>query len=72
MPTRKQSLSVVVPIWNEAESIHRLFEDCKMMCDEQFAEYEIIIVNDGSTDDTRRVCQALHPVKYVEFENHYG
>ena len=72
MPTRKQSLSVVVPIWNEAESIHRLFEDCKMMCDEQFAEYEIIIVNDGSTDDTRRVCQTLHPVKYVEFDNHYG
>ena len=72
MPISKLSLSLVVPIWDEAESIHRLFADCKSMCDEQFAEYEIIIVNDGSTDDTRRVCQTLHPVKYVEFDNHYG
>lgn len=72
MPTRQQSLSVVVPVQNESESILGLFEDCKLMCEEQFAEYEIIIVNDGSTDSTGSVCRSLHPVKYVEFDNHYG
>ena len=72
MPTRQQALSVVVPVQNESESILGLFEDCKLMCEEQFAEYEIIIVNDGSTDSTGSVCRSLHPVKYVEFDNHYG
>ena len=72
MPTRQQSLSVVVPVQNESESILGLFEDCKLMCEEQFAEYEIIIVNDGSTDSTGSVCRSLHHVKYVEFDNHYG
>ncbi len=72
MTTRQQSLSVVVPVQNESESILGLFEDCKLMCAEQFAEYEIIIVNDGSTDSTGSVCRSFHPVKYVEFDNHYG
>lgn len=66
------SVSIVIPVHNEFESVPKLFEDCKYTCEEHFAEYEIIIVNDGSTDDTGRVCRTFHPLKYVEFDRHYG
>lgn len=66
------SMSVVIPVNNESESVPGLVEGIKSMCEEQFAEYEIIVVNDGSTDDTWRVCRSLHPLKYVEFDRHYG
>ncbi|MCR5464811.1 MAG: glycosyltransferase [Bacteroidales bacterium] len=66
------SLSVVIPVRDEAESILGLFEECKSMCEERFAEYEIIIVNDGSIDRTGSVCRTFHPLKYVEFDSPYG
>ncbi len=66
------SLSVIIPVKDEEANIGGLFDDIKQVCEGRFSVFEIIIVNDGSTDDTRRVCQALHPVKYVEFDTHYG
>ena len=72
MVINSRSISIVIPVHNESESIPRLFEDSKCTCEEQFEEYEIIIVNDGSTDDTGRVCRTLHPLKYVEFDRRYG
>ena len=66
------SISVVIPAKDEAASLASLFSDVKKMCEDHFHDYEIIIVNDGSTDETRRVCQGLHPLKYVEFDKNYG
>ena len=72
MQTKTLSISIVVPVKNEDDSIPGLFEDIKRMCEENFQRYEIIIVNDGSTDGIREICRDLHPLKYVEFDRNYG
>lgn len=66
------SISVVIPVKDESANIRGLFEDIKQVCEDHFSRYEIIIVNDGSTDGTREVCRNLHPLKYVEFDHNYG
>jgi len=45
--------SIILPARNEAESLKKLLPELK----ERFPEAEIIVVNDGSTDDTAEVCR---------------
>jgi glycosyltransferase involved in cell wall biosynthesis len=56
----KRELSIILPAKNEAEGLSRLLPD---LC-RKFPEAEIIVVNDGSTDDTTGVC-AGHPVRII-------
>ena len=70
-------ISVVVPLWNEDESIEELHDwIARVMKDGGFT-YEIIFVNDGSTDGSQRVIDRLHEehpntVHGIEFRRNYG
>ena len=70
------SVSVVVPVYNEEGNIEPLFHEIKAVCeagmDGQPFDYEIIIVNDGSTDGTDSVCRRLRPLTYIQFRKNYG
>lgn len=70
------SLSVVIPVFNEESNIGPLFEEVKAVCEAGMDgvpfDYEIIIVNDGSTDGTDSVCRTLHPATYIRFRKNYG
>ena len=70
------SLSVVIPVYNEEQNIAQLFHEIKEVCDTGINgvpfDYEIIIVNDGSTDKTDQVCRSLSPVTYIQFRKNYG
>jgi glycosyltransferase involved in cell wall biosynthesis len=68
-------LSVVVPLYNEAESLPEL---CgwidRVMQAHQFT-YEIILIDDGSQDSSWQVIQSLHgqfPIKGIQFSRNYG
>ena len=69
-------ISVIVPSYNEYESLPELCDWIgKVMFENKFS-YEVIIVDDGSTDDTWKVIQKLaskfEEVKGVKFRRNYG
>ena len=69
-------ISVLVPLYNEAESLPVLHDwIVRVMKEHQFS-YEILFVNDGSTDDSWAVIKALQAkdtnVKGICFRRNYG
>ncbi len=69
-------ISVVVPLYNEAESLPELESWIARVMDENGFSYEIIFVNDGSTDKSWEVISRLKEhnpnVKGVCFRRNYG
>lgn len=69
-------ISVIVPLYNEAESLPELQQWIERVMDANGFTYEVIYVNDGSTDDSWEVIQRLaasNPsVKGVCFRRNYG
>ncbi len=69
-------ISVIVPLYNEAESLPELHAWIKRVMDEHHFSYEILFVNDGSTDDSWKVIETLHAanteVKGIKFRRNYG
>lgn len=69
-------ISVVVPLYNEAESLPELQEWIERVMKENGFTYEVIYVNDGSTDDSWDVIKKLKEknpaVKGISFRRNYG
>jgi glycosyltransferase involved in cell wall biosynthesis len=66
------SISVVIPIYNEAENIEHLHSEIKQVCLRENYDYEIIIIDDGSTDNSVEVVKTLSPVKLICLRKNYG
>ncbi|MDE6194303.1 MAG: glycosyltransferase family 2 protein [Muribaculaceae bacterium] len=69
-------ISVVVPLYNEAESLPELHAWISRVMAENGFTYEIIFCNDGSTDDSLQVIKRLHEddphVRCMSFSRNYG
>lgn len=70
------NISVVIPLYNEEESINELVAwIAKVMYDNNFT-YEIIIVDDGSTDgswdEIRKLTEEYGSVRALRFRRNYG
>ena len=52
-------ISIIVPLFNEAESLPKLYEWIARVMKENKFSYEVIFVNDGSTDDSWKVIQEI-------------
>ncbi|MCD6351077.1 MAG: glycosyltransferase family 2 protein [Armatimonadetes bacterium] len=67
---------VVAPVYNEAETIPELYKRLAATLDGQGAEWELILVNDGSSDETWQVVRDLHAgdqrVKGVSLARNFG
>jgi len=68
----ERSFSVVIPAYNEAENIGRLHGEVKRVCEALKIPYEIILVDDGSSDSTEAVCAKLQPIVYVKMRRNFG
>ncbi|MBR2618878.1 MAG: glycosyltransferase family 2 protein [Paludibacteraceae bacterium] len=70
------NLSVVIPLYNEEESLKELFLWIKKVADANSLAYEVIFIDDGSTDKSWSVIETLsiaHPqVKGIKFRRNYG
>ena len=62
------SLSLVIPCYNEAGRIELLYKDLAIFMESWKGSLEVIIVNDGSKDNTYELLQA-HPV-YKKYASH--
>lgn len=67
-----EPFSVVVPAFNEEEGIAASLEALRAHLGDQPGQYEIIVVNDGSTDGTRRVLASLPGVRVIHHEWNRG
>ena len=72
----KMDISVIVPLYNEEESIGELYDWIQRVMRENAFTYEVIFVNDGSTDRSWQVIEELqkaHPeVHGIKFRRNYG
>lgn len=64
--------SVIIPVYNEEKNVTELFLRLKKVLDAIGDSFEIIFVNDGSTDNTQKTLSALSPVKIVKFRKNFG
>ena len=72
----KVAVSVLVPILNEEESLRELHARLSTTLGALGKTYEIIYINDGSTDNTQQILEEFHTadshVRVVEFNRNYG
>lgn len=66
------TLSIVIPVHNEAENVIQLHQEIVDALAQNNAEVEIIFIDDGSTDSTAYVIKTLHPVKLIILRKNFG
>lgn len=76
-PEVQVAISIVVPVVNEEQNIPILFERLTAQLNQMGQPYEIIFVDDGSTDNTFKELKKLHDisngvVKVVRFRRNFG
>jgi len=69
-------ISVVIPLYNEEESLPELYVWIERVMKEQGFSFEVIFVNDGSTDRSWQIIKELsngsEQVKGIKFRRNYG
>jgi len=69
-------ISVVFPVYNEAGNVEALVDDVTRACDPLGKEYEIVVVDDGSSDGTQDVLRRLKArvprLRVVLFRRNFG
>ena len=69
-------LSIVIPVYNEAESLPKLFQALTQILSQIDADYELLFVNDGSNDDSLRFLRGVASsdprVKVLGFSRNFG
>lgn len=69
-------ISVVIPLYNEDESLPELYDWIERVMNKNKFTYEVIFVNDGSTDHSWEVIESLanehEQVKGIKFRRNYG
>lgn len=70
-------ISIVIPLYNEQESLSHLVEKIREVIAKEQYEAEIIFVDDGSTDDSLKILQQLREqypelIRIISFRKNYG
>lgn len=69
-------ISVIIPLYNEEESLPELYSWIERVMNENKFSFEVIFINDGSTDNSWKVIEDLKnksdKVKGIKFRRNYG
>ena len=76
MSKDKKLISIVVPCWNEQDAIPIYYDHIIPVLESLKQDYELIFVDDGSTDDTpnlfKKYASINDKVKYIIFSRNFG
>lgn len=67
-----KGISVIVPLFNEEGNVRELHREVHEVCEKLNTAYEIIFVDDGSSDKTVEICMSLKPLKLIQFRRNFG
>lgn len=71
-----KKLSIVIPLYNEEESINPLTNEIRKALKPLNISYEIIFVDDGSTDNSlkliKEICRTDKRFRFISFRKNYG
>lgn len=68
-------ISVVIPVYNEEGNLRALYKRLSTVLSSLTADFEMIFVNDGSTDNSIEIIRELSQdkkVKYLDFSKNFG
>lgn len=72
----KELISIVLPVFNEEQGIQKTIDVLCNYCANRPEQYELIFVNDGSTDRTKAIIaqaiKAHNEIKLVDFSRNFG
>ncbi|MEI7891300.1 MAG: glycosyltransferase family 2 protein [bacterium] len=72
MENPKPFISVVVPLYNEEGNVKELHARILKACQELAKPFEIIFIDDGSSDGTVRDAESLSPLTLIKFRKNFG
>lgn len=76
MPKKLQKVSFVFPVFNEESNIEPLYQKVKQMCVESHVDYEMVFVDDGSTDNSLEIIKRLgvqdKNVVFISLSRNFG
>lgn len=72
-----EKITVIVPCYNEQEALHYYYEEMsRVMSEMNYVDFELLLVNDGSKDNTLEIMKELagkdNRVKYISFSRNFG
>ena len=74
--TESPEISIVIPLFNEEESLSELQEKITAVLENLKKSYEIIFIDDGSTDRSYQVLESLHQkdrrIRVYQFRKNFG
>ncbi len=69
-------ISVIIPVYNEAGNIEKLYERLTSVMESIGDAYEMLFVNDGSQDNTLSIIKKFahvdNNIKYIDFSRNFG
>ncbi len=65
-------VSFIIPVFNEVENIQKLHQEILTVVHSLGVPFEIIMVDDGSTDGTHKVLRQLSPVTIIRMRTNFG
>jgi len=69
---QKPNLSIIIPVYNEEKAIAKTINGLKKELNKLDLEYEIITVNDGSTDKTNKILGNIDDIKLINHPYNKG
>ncbi len=73
---KKVEVSIVIPAYNEEESLHKLFDELWPVVENLGRSFEVIFINDGSRDATlsilRGFCEKRRAVRVIDLGANFG